>query len=258
MAAAIASCREAPLIKKEPIARKIWEFFGIGSINVTVNLSFLDSDGFKEASSMTRFFLLLLIALICAPAAFAQGKDYSYYEFYVGYAYERADNNADRFDKGGQATFNGNRVDFADRRNNYNGFNAEFNQNVTRHIGIVTSFTGTYNSTGFVDTQSGRAFNARVQRYDLMIGPRYNWRLTGVTPFVHAMAGITHMRASFDDVLTPRKKADTAFAMALGGGLDVHAGEHIDVRAIQVDYLPTFFNGSRQDNLRVGAGIKIK
>jgi hypothetical protein len=30
------------------------------------------------------------------------------------------------------------------------------------------------------------------------------------------------------------------------------------VRAIQVDYLPTFFNGKRQDNIRVGAGIKIK
>src|SRR5229473_3204050 len=96
---------------------------------------------------MTRFFLLLLIALICAPCALAQNKDYSYYEFYVGYAHERANNNADRFDKGDRATFNGTAVDFASRREAYNGFNAEFNQNVTRHIGIVTSFTGTYATT---------------------------------------------------------------------------------------------------------------
>ena len=41
---------------------------------------------------MTRIFLLLLIALMCAPAAFSQNKDYSFYEFYVGYAYERVDN----------------------------------------------------------------------------------------------------------------------------------------------------------------------
>ena len=205
---------------------------------------------------MTRLFLLLLVALICAPAALAQ--DYSHYEFYVGYAYERANNNADRFDKGGRATFRGAAVDFADRRENYNGFNAEFNQNITRHIGIVTSFTATYNNRGYVDTLSGRAFGARVQRYDLMIGPRYNWRTSGVTPFVHAMAGITHMRASFNDALVPMKRADTAFAMALGGGLDVHAGEHIDIRAIQVDYLPTFFNSDRQDNIRVSAGVKIK
>ena len=207
---------------------------------------------------MTRMFLLFLVALFCAPAAFAQSNDYSHYEFYVGYAYERANNNADTFDKAGRTTFNGRSVVFADRRQNYNGFNAEFNQNLNRHIGIVTSFTGTYNNAGYIDIRSGRAFGARAQRYDLMIGPRYNWRLSGITPFVEGMAGVTHMRVSFDDALVNRRKADTAFAMALGGGLDVHAGEHIDIRAIQVDYLPTFFNGTHQNNVRVGAGVKIK
>jgi opacity protein-like surface antigen len=207
---------------------------------------------------MTRFFLLLLVALICAPAAFAQNNDYSHYEFYVGYAYERADNNAATFDKNGRATFNGATVSFGGGKTNYNGFNAEFNQNITQHVGIVTSFTGTFNDDGFVNTKTGRQFGARVQRYDLMIGPRYNWRPSGITPFVHAMAGITHLRANFDDTLSPRKKADTAFAMAFGGGLDVHAGEHLDVRVIQVDYLPTWFNSQRQDNIRVSAGVKIK
>ncbi|PYS24382.1 MAG: hypothetical protein DMF72_06080 [Acidobacteria bacterium] len=207
---------------------------------------------------MTRFFLLLLVALICAPAAFAQNNDYSHYEFYVGYAYERADNNAATFDKNGRATFNGATVLFGSEKQNFNGFNAEFNQNITRHVGIVTSFTGTFNNNGFVDTKTGRQFDARVQRYDLMIGPRYNWRLSGITPFVHGMAGVTHLRANFDDTLSPRKKADTAFAMALGGGLDVHAGEHLDVRVIQVDYMPTWFNSGRQDNIRIGAGVKIK
>ena len=207
---------------------------------------------------MTRMFLLFLVALVCAPAAFAQSNDYSHYEFYVGYAYEWANNNADTFDKAGRTTFNGRSVVFADRRQNYNGFNAEFNQNLNRHIGIVTSFTGTYNNAGYIDIRSGRAFGARAQRYDLMIGPRYNWRLSGITPFVEGMAGVTHMRVSFDDALVDRRKADTAFAMALGGGLDVHAGEHIDIRAIHVDYLPTFFNGTHQNNVRVGAGVKIK
>jgi hypothetical protein len=75
---------------------------------------------------------------------------------------------------------------------------------------------------------------------------------------VEAMAGVTHMRVNFDDGLTNRTRADTAFAMAFGGGLDVHAGQHIDVRVIQVDYVPTFFNSTRQDNIRATAGIKIK
>jgi hypothetical protein len=91
-----------------------------------------------------------------------------------------------------------------------------------------------------------------------MAGPRYNWRTSGVTPFVHGLFGIAHLRARFDNALVPQVKSDTAFAMALGGGLDVHAGEHLDVRVIQVDYLPTFFNSKRQDNIRASAGIKIK
>jgi opacity protein-like surface antigen len=207
---------------------------------------------------MTRIFLLLLVALICAPAALAQDRDYSHYEFYVGYANQRANNNADRFDKNGTATFNGARVDFRSERAYYNGFEAEFNQNVTRHLGIVTSFSGTYDTTRYFDQRSRRTFNARVQRYDLMAGPRYNWRASGVTPFVHGLFGISHLRARFDNAMVPQVNSDTAFAMALGGGVDVHAGEHLDVRAIQLDYVPTFFNGKRRDNIRASAGIKIK
>jgi len=201
---------------------------------------------------------LLLVALICAPAALAQNRDYSRYEFYAGYAYERADNNAATFDKNGRAAFNGTPVLFGSQQENYNGFTGEFNQNITRNVGIVTSFTGTFNNDGYVDTRTGRVFSGSSQRYDLLFGPRYNFRMSGVTPFVHALAGFTHMRVSFDDTLSPRRKADTAFAMAFGGGLDVHAGDHIDVRVIQVDYLPTFFNSEHQNNLRVGAGVKFK
>lgn len=207
---------------------------------------------------MTRFFLLLLVALVSAPAVLAQDRDYSRYEFVGGYAFERASNNAATVDRNGRATFNGNTVTFGEKYQSYNGFYAEFNQNITRHIGITTSFTGTYDTSDYVNLKTGRVFPASVQRYDLMIGPRYNWRLSGVTPFVHALAGITHTRVSFDDPLIPNKTNDTSFAMALGGGLDIHAGEHFDIRAVQVDYLPTFFNSSHQNNIKVGAGIKIK
>src|SRR5207253_2235413 len=129
---------------------------------------------------MFRPFLLLLVALMFAPAAFAQNNDYSHYEFYVGYAYERADNNAATFDRNGKTRFNGNTVLIEDKRENYN------------------------------------------------------------------------------DRLTYQTKAVTALAMAVSGVLDVHASEHIDVRVIQDDYVPTFFNSTRQDNILATAGIKIK
>lgn len=123
---------------------------------------------------------------------------------------------------------------------------------------LVGMLSNASNNAATFDKNGRAVFPASVQRYDLMIGPRYNWRLSGVTPFVHALAGITHMRVSFDDTLSPVKKADTAFAMAFCGGLDVHAGEHVDIRVVQVDYLPTFFNSEHQNNIRVGAGVKIK
>ena len=207
---------------------------------------------------MTRFLLLLLVALICAPCAFAQDKDYSFYEFYIGYAHTRAYNDADHFDKGGHTTFNGTPVNFANERTGYNGFTAEFNQNVHRNIGIVTSFTGSWDDIGFLDLNSGRTFNASVQRYDLMIGPRFNWRTRYTTPFGHVLAGVTHVRASFDDPLSSRHRTDTGFGMALGGGLDIHATEHLDIRPIMFDYVPSWLNSRRQDNFRAGAGIKIR
>jgi hypothetical protein len=46
--------------------------------------------------------------------------------------------------------------------------------------------------------------------------------------------------------------------MALGGGLDLHVSDHFDIRAIHADYVPTFFNGSHQNNYRVGAGVKVR
>jgi opacity protein-like surface antigen len=203
---------------------------------------------------MTRIFLLLLIALMCAPVAFSQNKDYSFYEFYVGYAYERVDNNADAFDRNGSTRINVALVNFVSENRGYQGFGAEFNQNVTRNIGIVTSFSATFNTSNYRDINSGRSFHASVQRYDLMAGPRYNWRGDSVTPFVHGLFGISHVRAGFED----QDRSDTAFAMALGGGLDVHANDHIDIRVFQLDYLPTFFNGKRQDGIRAGAGIKVR
>jgi hypothetical protein len=46
--------------------------------------------------------------------------------------------------------------------------------------------------------------------------------------------------------------------MALGAGLDIKAGKHVDVRAAEVDYLSVFFSHKREDGLRFSAGVKIK
>lgn len=210
---------------------------------------------------MRHLLLLLVIVLVSAPAAFAQ--DYSDWEFFIGYAHERANNGADRIDDRGLAIApNGttSRVDFASKRVGYNGATGEVVANVHRNVGIVANFSATWNNTTFVDALSGRTFAARLSRYTLLFGPRYNWRnASRLTPFAHALFGATHYRAKFKNRdFTCPDSSETAFAMGFGGGLDIRASDRIDIRPIQVDYLPVFFKHRREDNVRFSAGVKIK
>ncbi len=78
-------------------------------------------------------------------------------------------------------------------------------------------------------------------------------------PFAHALFGATRYKADFDDDdFTCPDTNETAFAMALGAGLDIKASDRIDIRPIQVDYLPVFFDNRREDGIRFSAGVKIK
>lgn len=211
---------------------------------------------------MRKLLLLFAILLVSAPASFAQ-SDYSNWEFFIGYAHERANNGADRLDQQGRAiNSNGStsRVDLISERIPYNGFSTELVANVHRNVGLVANFSATYANTEFTDALTGRRFNARVSRYLLLGGPRFNWRNSSpLIPYAHALFGVARYQADFKnhDFTCPDTN-ETAFAMALGAGLDIKAGNHVDIRAGQVDYVPVFFSNGREDGLRFSAGVKIK
>src|SRR5205809_7373600 len=113
---------------------------------------------------MTKWFLLLLTVLVSAPAALAQDSDFKRYEFYGGYAYQRANKNSSSFDRNGTASIGGTQVIFGNRDQAYNGFTAEFNQNPWRHVGLVSSFTGWFDRTSYVNLVNVRSFFSKVQR----------------------------------------------------------------------------------------------
>ena len=214
---------------------------------------------------MRRLLLLIAFALAFAPATFAQ--DYSDWEFYVGYAHERANNGADRLDTTARRILpNGSTapVDFRSRRVPHNGVVGEVVANVHPNIGIVVNFAATFANTNFVDNLSGRSFNAKLQRYTLLVGPRFNWRNSSpLIPYAHALFGAMHYHAKFpnNDIACGsggNSRDETAFAMGFGGGLDIRAGRHVDIRAGEIDYIPVFFSHKREDNLRFSAGVKIK
>jgi opacity protein-like surface antigen len=210
---------------------------------------------------MRKLLLLLAIILVCAPAGFAQ--DYSSWEFFIGYAHERANNGADRLDARGVAVNPGGgtqRVDFVSKRVPHHGVTGEVVANVHRNVGIVANFSATFANHDFVDTLSGRQFDARLHRYTLLFGPRFNWRNDSrLIPFAHALFGAVRYKADFkDDDFSCPDTNETAFAMAFGAGLDIRASDRIDIRPIQVDYLPVFFDDRREDGFRFSAGVKIK
>ena len=140
---------------------------------------------------MRKLLLLFAILLVCAPAGYAQ-SDYSNWEFFIGYAHERANNGADRLDRRGLAVnSNGttSRVDFGSERIPYNGVTGEVVANVTPHIGLVTNFAATFANTDFLDALRGRSFHARVSRYTCSLA-------RGTTGATHRRSYLTRTRWS--------------------------------------------------------------
>jgi len=213
-----------------------------------------------------RYLLLpLIVLLVSAPAAFAQEKDYGDWEFYIGYAHERANNGADRLDARGARILPSGataRVDFVSERLPHQGVMGEVVANVHRNWGLVTNFSGTWANVEFFDRLSGQTYDSNLARYTLLFGPRFNARnSTPVIPFAHALFGVTRYHSGFksnNSRFSCPDRTETAFAMGLGAGLDIKLNSRFDIRPIQVDYLPVFFDHGREDGVRFSAGLKIK
>ncbi len=129
--------------------------------------------------------------------------------------------------------FGGYQFAHAEPNENGNGWNVAVTRNVTRSIGITGDFSGNY--------ESGSSL------YTYMVGPTFALRTERVTPFVHALFGGAHA----DNL--------NAFAMALGGGLDMNAGDHFAIRLIQADWLMFRRSGvSSNGNARVSVGVVFR
>ena len=129
--------------------------------------------------------------------------------------------------------FGGYQFAHAQPNANGNGWNVALTGNLIRSIGITGDFSGNY--------ESGSSL------YTYMVGPTFSLRRERVTPFAHALFGGAHANGL------------NAFSMAIGGGLDVNAGEHVAIRVIQADWRSFRRSGeSSNGNVRVSAGLVFR
>lgn len=117
------------------------------------------------------------------------------------------------------------------------GWNGALTGNFKHILGITADFSGVYKSGSSVHTYT--------------FGPVLTARLPVVQPFVHALFG--GVTASGGGAST------NAFAMFVGGGLDLGFRRGIGFRLVQADWLMTKFGDQTQNHQgRVSSGIVIK
>jgi len=120
------------------------------------------------------------------------------------------------------------------------GWNASLTGNFKHVLGVPRVIRGEYNSR-----------RASSSVYTYTIGPVLTARLPVVQPFVHALFG--------GATTSTTGRSDNAFAMLVGGGLDIGLRKGIGLRLVQADWLLTKFGDQTQDQQgRVSAGIVIK
>ncbi|MDQ3920087.1 MAG: hypothetical protein M3348_16600 [Acidobacteriota bacterium] len=250
---------------------------------------------------MRRILLSAFFVAACALSAAAQAvDDYPRVEFYGGYSLGRLKSPAaslsftdpsgatttfnDPCGAAATAAFGANSQKFFCERRNFNGFDASVTYNFTRYLGVKGDVTGHFRTERFVDAfpPATQVTDTRERLYNFLAGVQVkdNSRAARFKPFAHALAGVARYsergRQSIDLFPEFNFVADdrvTAFALKVGGGIDIRAGRRIDIRAVEFDYNPFFAGdhhfttvsgpftfaarGKTAQNYTVGFGIVI-
>jgi outer membrane protein OmpA-like peptidoglycan-associated protein len=150
--------------------------------------------------------------------------------------------------------------------NNY-GASGSFTYNANRWLGL-TAELGAYQFNRDVYgppivTSTGTTYplekiSGHFETY--LFGPRLNLRrFDHFVPFTEVLFGAAHAGPQVTG-----GSAETAFALAAGGGVDVVLTERLTWRFVELDYLMTNFTGplvnpeGRQNNFRAGSGLVLR
>ena len=192
----------------------------------------------------------------CSAASVSAQEDFSRLEVFGGYSHLRADYRNDAFL-------------ITDDHEGLHGFHAQVVGNFNRYLGLAGDISGHYKSfdvENFGGIPEVRFVSARTSLHSFLGGPQAKLRGRQVTLFGHALFGAARRSTSIvsEDVIPGNNlgrnftEAETKFAFALGGGVDINVSRRIAIRAVQADYLRTRFARESQNNFRVSIGVVFK
>jgi len=217
-----------------------------------------------------RFWLLLVLIGVCAPAGLGQqADDYHKVEAYGGYSLGRMESSTNSLSfvdpGGGLNTFSNlcssqtgemiglNSQKYFCQRRNFNGFDASVTYNVTKYVGIKANVTGHFRGDEFVDVFTPPGVTQTISTSDRLynflggLQVKNNSKAARFKPFGHALFGVARLTARQQQTLDlfpqfnyTAEDRETSFAMKLGGGLDVRVSRRIDIRLVEFDYNPMF------------------
>lgn len=209
-------------------------------------------------------FIAIVVSLLQLSAIAQSSGDRSKGEFYVGYSNNQVDVGVSDDDDDFQ--------DFFDDRVSAHGFEISGVGNVNRWLGIKGDFSAHFKQFDVDDPFTpSTVYQVDASLYNFLAGVQVkdnNRDGSRFRPFGHVLFGAAHARTEFNDAFfsgpfctdpdfdcDDLTESDTGFAAAFGGGIDIRVNRRFSVRAIQLDYNPTWLAGSTQHNFRFGAGV---
>ena len=130
---------------------------------------------------------------------------------------------------------------------NLNGWNVSGTYKMAGLLGLTADFGGHYG------TLNGGATHLNT----FLFGPQLSFP-GRISPFVHGLFGGAHESVgAFSTAVFFPPGPQTAFAFAIGGGIDVKAAPFVSLRLIQLDYLHTRLYGGTQNQPRLSAGVVL-
>jgi len=125
---------------------------------------------------------------------------------------------------------------------NLNGWNASATYNAKNWLGATADFSSGY----------GTAQGVNSHLTNFLFGPTVSYsKADHFKPFAHVLFGVSETGGALENVSAPT----SAFAWALGGGVDANITRHVALRLFQADYFMSRFNSQDQNNTKISSGF---